>query len=135
MVHLKVTLHDGEGMLVSVTSEIGEVRQIKEIIQKDPLASAMASEVEAEEEGDSGNPGVFDLDDREDEDKAELFTITPHDTPKIDPIIACHWMIVNASVRYVSHRQRRESPKKSDATASTIKGLLDAHFVLESKYT
>ena len=67
MVHLKVTLHDGEGMLVSVTSEIGEVRQIKEIIQKDPLASAMASEVEAEEEGDSGNPGVFDLDDREDE--------------------------------------------------------------------
>lgn len=67
MVHLNTTLHDGEGMLVSVTSEIGEVRQIKEIIQKDLLASTTASEVEAEVEGDSGNPGLFDLDDREDE--------------------------------------------------------------------
>lgn len=42
---------------------------------------------------------------------------------------------MHVDARYVSQRRRRKSPKKAEATASKVKGLLYAKFISEAKYT
>lgn len=69
------------------------------------------------------------------QDNAGLFAITLHEMPKIDPSVACLQLNMDSSARYTSQRQRRPSPKKDEATASTVKSLLYAKFISKAKYT
>lgn len=48
LVHVKLTYHGEEGRSGTVSTNRDEAKQIKEIIQKDILASTLALEVEAE---------------------------------------------------------------------------------------
>lgn len=65
----------------------------------------------------------------------ELFSINPHEMTGMDPNVACHRLNVDTKARYVSQRWKRQSKEKAEATASTVKGLLDAKFISEEKYT
>lgn len=49
--------------------------------------------------------------------------------------IAWHQLNVDTGACYVSQYRRRRSPGTVEATSNTVKGLLDAKFIFESKYT
>lgn len=54
--------------------------------------------------------------------------------PCINPSVTCHQLNMDISARYVSQHRRRQSSEKAEATASMVKGLLDAKFIFEAKY-
>ncbi|KAI5390822.1 hypothetical protein KIW84_075924 [Lathyrus oleraceus] len=54
----------------------------------------------------------------------DLFTISPHEMPTIDPSVACNQLNIDLGAWYVSQRRRRQSLEKEEATTNTVQYLL-----------
>lgn len=63
-----------------------------------------------------------------------LSTIPPHEMSVMDLRTVCYPLNIDPGARYVSKRQRWQSPKKAEATVKTVQGLLNANFISEVKY-
>lgn len=65
---------------------------------------------------------------------ANLFSISPHEIPGVDPCVAWCQLNKDPIAYYTSKRRRRQSPWKVEATISTVKGLFNAIFISKVKY-
>ena len=69
------------------------------------------------------------------QDSFNLFSISPHELPNIDPTLVGYQLNAEDIGHYVSQYWRGKSPEKAETITRTVRGMLDAKFISKAKYT